>query len=382
MSGFQGIWLVVERELRESFRRRSFWLVAGIALIGSSAAMILPDVLADSGPTRYDVALVDGTPSVEAALQTTADALDVEVELDDVPNAAAAEMAVDDGEADVAAVLAGEPVIIVQAGEQERLVGIVRQALQGEVMTSSLMEAGVARGDVDDVLAGLQIRLQEVDVDEESRRASAAIVATVLYLLLIMLMIQVATGTAIEKANRISEVLLAIVRPGALLFGKIIGVGIVGVITIACIIVPVGVKMAVGGDLPDGIGGVLLSGAAWFLLGTALFLTVSGALGALVERQEEAGTVTAPLSVVLIGALIIGQSAADSALGGVLAVVPLTSPLVMPSRIAIGEASATEIALSLGVGLLTVALVVRVGAVVYRRAIVHTGSRLKLREVI
>ena len=29
-----------------------------------------------------------------------------------------------------------------------------------------------------------------------------------------MLMIQVANGTAIEKANRISEVLLAIVRPG------------------------------------------------------------------------------------------------------------------------------------------------------------------------
>ena len=50
----------------------------------------------------------------------------------------------------------------------------------------------------------------------------------VLYLLLFMLMIQVANGTAIEKANRISEVLLAIVRPGALLFGKVIGVGIIG----------------------------------------------------------------------------------------------------------------------------------------------------------
>lgn len=382
MSRFQALWLVVERELREAFRRRTFWLVAGIALVGSSAGMILPEVLADDRPTSYSVALVDGTPAVQAALETTADALDVEVVLDDVPTAAAAEMAVDEGEVDVAAVLNGEPVIIVHAGEHERLVGVVRQALRADALTTRLVEAGVPGRDVEQMLAGPEIRVQELDVDEESRRGSAAIVATVLYLLLIMLMTQVATGTAIEKANRISEVLLATVRPGALLFGKVIGVGLIGLITIACVIVPVAVRMAVGGDLPDGIGAVLVSGAAWFLLGLALFLTLSGALGALVERQEEAGTVTAPLSVLLVGAFIIGQNAADSAVGAVLAVVPLTSPLIMPSRIAIGEASAAEIALSLGLGLLAVALVVRVGAVVYRRAIVRTGRRLKLREMI
>lgn len=382
MSRFQALWLVVERELREAFRRRTFWLVAGIALVGSSAGMILPEVLADDRPTSYNVALVDGTPAVQAALEATADALDVEVVVDDVPTAAAAEMAVDEGEVDVAAVLNGEPVIIVHAGEHERLVGVVRQALRADALTTRLVEAGVPGRDVEQMLAGPEIRVQELDVDEESRRGSAAIVATVLYLLLIMLMTQVANGTAIEKANRISEVLLATVRPGALLFGKVIGVGLIGLITIACVIVPVAVRMAVGGDLPDGIGAVLVSGAAWFLLGLALFLTLSGALGALVERQEEAGTVTAPLSVLLVGAFIIGQNAADSAVGAVLAVVPLTSPLVMPSRIAIGEASAAEIALSLGLGLLAVALVVRVGAVVYRRAIVRTGRRLKLREMI
>ena len=48
-----------------------------------------------------------------------------------------------------------------------------------------------------------------------------------------MLMILVANGVAIEKANRISEVLLAIVRPGPLLFGKVIGVGLVGIATLA-----------------------------------------------------------------------------------------------------------------------------------------------------
>ena len=47
-------------------------------------------------------------------------------------------------------------------------------------------------------------------------------------------------------AGPLSEVLLAIVRPCALLFGKVIGVGIVGVDTLLCAVLPVVVKLALG----------------------------------------------------------------------------------------------------------------------------------------
>jgi ABC-2 type transport system permease protein len=377
-----GVWLVVERELREAFRRRSFWIVAGIALVGSSAGMILPDLLADDGPDRRSVALVGASPAIGAGLHDAADALGFEIVIDELPDARAAEAAVDEGDADVAAVLGPEPVIIVQSGEQERLVALVRQTLRDQSLAGRLVEAGVPSGEVGAVLAGAEAGIRELDADEGSRRGSAALVATLLYLLLIMLMVQVANGTAIEKSNRISEVLLAIVRPGALLFGKVIGIGVVGVITLACAVVPVAVKLGAGGDLPDGIGAVLVSGVAWFVLGVALYLVLAGALGALVERQEEAGTVTSPLSVLLIGAFLVGQNAADTPLGAVLAIVPFTSPLVMPPRIAIGEATGAEMALSLALGVLAVAVVAKLGAVVYRRAIVRTGHRLKLREVL
>ena len=52
-----------------------------------------------------------------------------------------------------------------------------------------------------------------VAADDSDRQASAAILSLVLYLILLLLMIQVASGVAIEKANRISEVLLAVVKP-------------------------------------------------------------------------------------------------------------------------------------------------------------------------
>jgi len=55
---------------------------------------------------------------------------------------------------------------------------------------------------------------------------------------------------------------------------------------------------------------------------------------------------------------------------------------VMPTRIAMGAATTPEIVLSLAVGLVTVVLVVRLGALVYQRGIVQTGRRLHVREIL
>ncbi len=89
-----------------------------------------------------------------------------------------------------------------------------------------------------------------------------------------------------------------------------------------------------------------------------------------------------PLMGVLIGSLVVAQGSPDSGLGAVLAFVPFSSPIVEPTRIAIGVSSRLEMAVSVLVLVTAVALAVRFGSVVYRRAIVRTGRRLKLSEVL
>jgi ABC-type transporter Mla maintaining outer membrane lipid asymmetry ATPase subunit MlaF len=49
---------------------------------------------------------------------------------------------------------------------------------------------------------------------------------------------------------------------------------------------------------------------------------------------------------------------------------------------ALGASSALEVAASLAIGIVTVIVVARLSAVVYRRAIVRTGRRLKLRDAL
>ncbi len=369
--------LVAGRELREAFRRRTLWLVIVVMFVASAAAMIVPDLL-DEG-TSYDVAVVAG-PDADRSVDTIMRSIvgsDTTIHFRDAPDRGRARGLVDDGDVDAAVVLGPSPVVIARADEHAALVAAARQALATSATDARLRALGVEPSEVQvpppDVIT--------VDADDSDRQGAAFAMSLVLYIVLVILMTQAATGVAIEKSNRISEVLLAVVKPTALLFGKVIGVGVVGLATITAAAIPVAAKFVAGDDLPAGVGPAVLAGIAWFVLGLALYLTIAGALGALVERQEEAGSVVAPISILLVVTYILALSVTDSGLGSVLAIFPLTSPLVMPARVALGEASVAEIVASLAVGIATVVLVVRVGGLVYRRGIVHTGRRLSLRDV-
>lgn len=384
MSPFRSTMLVAERELRETMRRKTFWIVLAVLFLGSTAAVVLPEVLDDDDPTTYHVAVSGDATGFGPALQALGPAVDGEIEIVPVTDLDAARQQVDDDDAAVGVVLGDDPddapTIIVRAGSHERLVGAVSQALAAASLDQRLSDAGLSDDEIGDVLTAPAPVLDERDTESESRRGASFALSLVLYLLLLTVMIQVANGIAIEKANRISEVLLAIVRPGPLMFGKVIGVGVTGVTALLITLAPVVAKLVIGGDLPEGIGAAVAGSAVWFGLGLTFYLLIAAALGALVERQEEAGAVVSPLTAILVGTFIVSSGGGDSVVGAVLAWVPLTSPLVEPTRIAIGASSPVEMAGSAIVLLVSIAIAARVGSRVYARGIVHTGKRMKLRD--
>lgn len=377
--------LVVTRELREAFRRRAIWATAGLLLLASTALVVLPDLLGDDGATESTVAVV-GPQEQRSALTDVVDELapgfGQDVEVAGVDTAAAARTAVEDEEVDAAVVLTESPTRVIATSADSDIVRLVQQAITVTDLESALIGAGLSANEVAGVFAASDAVVDELDPVDEGRRATAAIASIVLYVLLLLLTSSVASGVAIEKANRVSEVLLAIVPSRHLLFGKVVGVALVGVVTLSAAALPVVVDLVLGGSLPDGAGATLAGSAAWLLLGIALYLTTAGALGALVDRQEEVGSTVAPLSAVLIAAYLVGVSAPESTVATVLAYFPFTSPMVMPARIALGAASPVELAVSLALGIVTVAVVARLAAVVYQRAIVRTGRKVRLRSLV
>ena len=369
--------LVIEREVRESARRKGVWAMVALTFLGASALTLVPDLLPDEADSHTLMIVGDDEIGLREVLDA---ATDPEFELSDGDDRTAALDAVAAGDADIAVVLEDEPTLLVE-DESSQLVNLVAGIVADRVATDRLTELGIDPAAVQTAFANAVPAIEPVDVEREGRQASAFGITLVLYILTVVLTSQVAAGVAVEKSNRVSEVLLAIVPPRSLLFGKVIGVGCVGLVTLLAGVTPVVIRLVTGGDLPAGLGRTLIASSAWFVGGLALYLVMAGSLGALVSRQEEAGAVVLPLTMFLVVGYIITVSAADTTLGAVLAYVPLVSPMIEPYRVAIGAGSPTEYAASLAVLVASVGIAGKVGAAVFRRAIVQTGRRIRWRDL-
>jgi len=390
MRTFDGIKLTARRELVERTRRdRSFLISTLVTLAILLAIIFVPKLLGANDPTEFDVGLVGATSQpIGQVLTAQAEAAGIRINLQQPASAADAEAAVRDGKLDLAVVDGRE--LVAKAEPDEQLSLLVQAASRAARAQQTLQSAGVDQAEIQAALAPppLPVRsLEPVDEDARSKRTIATVAVFLLYGQLIGYCFAVAMGVVEEKSTRVVEVLLAAVRPVQLLAGKIIGVGLVGLIQLA-IIGAIGLAVAVASNtitLPPDATGTIGSVLLWFLLGYAFYSSMFAVAGAIVSRQEELQNTATPLNLLMIASFFIAFSSSvsgggDTTLAKVSSFLPPVAPLVMPLRIASGNAAPWEIALSLAIMLVSIVAVVLLAARLYEGAILRTGARVKLSD--
>ena len=376
--------LVATREISARVRDKNF-IISSVVILVLLLGTLGLQVALNSGGETTTIGVV-GDPALGAALEAQGEALDVDVDVRELDDEAAARTAVKDGDVDGALVAeSGQaPVLLVEESAGGSLQAVVQGAVAQLSLAEQLSAAGLAGLDVPEVT----VTALDPEADQDGQRVVVAIIGIgLLYGLLILFGQFVAQGVVEEKASRVVELLLATMKPWQLLAGKIVGLGLLGLAQIVVIAV-VGVTGALVFDLVD-IPGDLIGTAVgvvlWFVLGYAFYASIFAVAASLVSRQEDLGTVIMPTTLVLVVAFIVGiQAASDPS--GTLAVitsyVPGLSPLVMPVRQASGDVALWEIALAVVLMLVAIALIVRLGGRVYAGALLRTSGRTKLREAL
>ena len=196
------------------------------------------------------------------------------------------------------------------------------------------------------------------------------------------------TGVMEEKSSRVVEVLLATVRPVQLLAGKLLGIGVV-VFTQAAIfaVVAFGLEEAVGSNLLHGTAPrIVASALAWLVLGYAFYSWLYAAAGSLIERQDQVQSIAIPLALPTILGYVVALTTLSaghaSLFAEVLAYLPPTAPFMMPVLMAVGAAGWWQFAGSAAISLASTVGIAALASTVYRRAILRTGARVRLREVL
>ena len=390
MRTFDGIKLTARRELVERTRRdRSFLISTLVTLAILLAIIFVPKLLGANDPTEFNVGLVGAASQpIGQVLTAQAEAAGIRINLQQPASAADAEAAVRDGKLDLAVVDGRE--LVAKAEPDEQLSLLVQAASRAARAQQTLQSAGVDQAEIQAALAPppLPVRsLEPVDEDARSKRTIATVAVFLLYGQLIGYCFAVAMGVVEEKSTRVVEVLLAAVRPVQLLAGKILGVGLVGLIQLS-IIGAIGLAVAVASNtitLPPDATGTIGSVLLWFLLGYAFYSSMFAVAGAIVSRQEELQNTATPLNLLMIASFFIAFSSSvsgggDTTLAKVSSFLPPVAPLIMPLRIAGGNAAPWEIALSLAIMLVSIVAVVLLAARLYEGAILRTGARVKLSD--
>jgi ABC-2 type transport system permease protein len=213
-------------------------------------------------------------------------------------------------------------------------------------------------------------------------------IALLFYLLIIGSSSLLLNNVSKEKENRVVEMLLTSITPRQLLTGKILGLGLVGLAQTALwlgtsfVLVNLSGRtfpMASAIDLPLSF---LLWGLAFFLLGYAVYASLMAGLGALAPNLREGSqlvfVIILPLLVPLFFSSTVFMQAPNGPLATGLSLFPLSAPVAMMARLAAGGVPWWHPALAALLLALTVVLIVRGVAAMFRAQALLSGQPVKI----
>ncbi len=384
--------LVAGREIRERLRGRFFRFITLALLVLVAAAIVIPTI--GSGNQKPQRVGVVGTPSttLDKQIEAAAKSVGATEQLVPVADVAAARSDLRNGQLDLA-VVDGRSVLVDQQlapNDTSKQAQFVRSLAGVLGVTEAFRAAGLSPTQAATVAGARPVPVESVQTPrgESTSRSTSVIGVILVFVMLTQYNTWTLMGVMEEKSSRVVEVLLATVRPIQLLAGKVLGIGLVAVAQAGLIVgVALITAAAVGSSLLKGTAPlVVVATLIWLVLGYAFYSWVYAAAGSMAERQDQVQSMVLPLSAPIIFGYIVGLTAAGSAnpslLVRVLAFLPPTAPFAMPVLVALDATSWWAFALSALVTLASTVVVARLAAGVYRRAVLRTGGRVRLREIL
>ncbi|MGY4643178.1 ABC transporter permease [Cellulomonas sp. URHB0016] len=385
--------MIAGREIRFRLTSKAFvWttvaLVAAVVLGGVAAG-----VLGDRETPTQHVGLTSATADAADQIVATGAAVGVTIETQEVASEVAGHALLKSGELD-ALVTSTSPALTVEVHQSlgDALAPVLGSLAQQLALGSAVNDLG---GDPASVAADIAAAepvvtsLEPPDTVDGAQVVAGYIAGILLFLSLMTAGQLVAQGVVEEKSSRVVELLLATVRPWQLMAGKVLGIGVIGLIQIVAVVAS-GVATALAFGLVDSssidLGATAAWAVAWFAIGFAMYALVLAALASLVSRQEDVSSVISPVIGLMVLPYILGISIApwdpDNPLIVWLSFVPFFSPLLMPIRIALDAVALWEVLLAAGLCLALIPVLVWFAGRVYSNAVLHSGGRVRLKDAL
>jgi ABC-2 type transport system permease protein len=394
---------VVRFEISRTLKKKSFWIAALavpaiIALVGLIiyfSNKTTSDQSKKLASERYSLGITDPANQISPALLKAVDAKKIDTR-------AAGEEAVKTGKLEgyfyYPKDVSKEPVKV-----YGKNVGLFKNGRYEDLADQLLKQstAATTSASIQTVLQG-NVKYDATTYTEDGNidQGFMNVIAPGIFLVLFYFMIatfgsQTLTSITEEKENRVIEMILATIKPTSLLVGKLLSLVALAFIQLAVIFIPIIAGYFIFKDqlsLPQfdlstiPLDPLAISlGAVIFLVSFLMFTGILMTLGAAMPTAKEAGSFFGAAMALLFGPLYAAPlfiTSPESPLVQFLSYFPLTAPIPLLLRNAVGNLAFHEAAIAIGILILTTIVVVGIGVRIFRFGALEYSRRLSLKEVM
>jgi ABC-type Na+ efflux pump, permease component len=418
------LWAIIKREYLERVRSKWFLIATFFGPIFFSAIIIVPAWLASKSKATSDVyntTILDATGTgfghrlaVNIAGDTT-----ISGRMPTVKVVAPSELTQAESVA-TREVMRKEKsgyVVVNQqtiAGESARYAGTnaasiadmaqIKAAIHQTILATRLQNVGLTDAKLKEITF-IPLDFSTERITERGRAGSGMAsvmfgfaIGFLLYLSIVIYGQTIMSGVLEEKTTRVAEVVMSSVPTDTLLAGKVLGVGAVGltqqIIWIGTTYVllklraPIMAKFGaptMNFTLPDISLGAGILFLLFFLLGFIFYSSLYAAVGSSVNSESEARQAASPLMIMIVSTGVFIQPVLLNPTGTtakVLSLVPISSPIIMPIRMAVTGVPPLEMTASLAFLVIGCVAALWLASRIYRVGLLMYGKRPTMREMM
>jgi len=274
----------------------------------------------------------------------------------------------------------------------------IMNSLEPYFRSRQLAALGLTDSQISNVLS--EASLEQVEtVSESGKSMEQAYLYTYILLMLLYMTVMlygqmVATSVASEKSNRAMEMLITSANPMSLMFGKVIGSGLAGLLQIGIFVLSAFGFYQINASSYTNVpmvrsafnmpGQILFYTILFYLLGYFMYAFLYGALGSLASRVEDINTSIMPIVLVFVTAMMVsifGMITPDATYVTIASMIPLLSPMAMFVRICMTNVPPYQIIISIVLMFLTIIGIGWLSARIYRIGILMYGKPPRPREL-
>jgi len=300
----------------------------------------------------------------------------------------------------------------------------LRTAIENEIKNIRLLESGIDIETLNKIYASANIKTDKITEkgtlkdDTEVKTIISYIMGLAMYMMMIIYGSMVMQGVIEEKQNRIVEVLASSVSPFQVMFGKVVGLGAVGLTQVIFWIILIAGGMFFAGSIlssPEQVNEIMslldsssnfnnnnmlslvenigiptitiwhiLGFLFYFLSGYFIFATLFAAVGSTVDQMQDANAMSMPLTLIIIVPIMMISPTVLNPEGTYIAIFslfPFFAPILMVARIMSISIPLWQILLSIVLQVSTFLLCLKIAGKIYRNGMLRYGKKASYKEI-